>query len=212
MAYICPRDRSKLLWKDFLHKGRWYCRSCSGTLVFEKNLKALPEYKDLDAQLKQLTRTKSELDCPACGLPMNQFPVSDVGVKFDIDQCGGCGSFWFDAGEIALLDKSNRSNALINLDAIFAKRFKEDELRIQRIHRITKIVFLALSGFFVLKIYPIAHEYNGGTRRAIHPMASALLAFFLTCLYTVNHRYFLRAIFPVPFLLFITFLIWAARF
>jgi hypothetical protein len=57
-------------WVDFALNGRWACRACNGTIVYEKHIRHHASGTAFLIALRQLTNETGTLHCPACNNDM----------------------------------------------------------------------------------------------------------------------------------------------
>jgi Zn-finger nucleic acid-binding protein len=231
MAYLCPRDRTKLKWVHFGFKGHWYCPSCNGALVFERHLRKHPAsltfFENLDRQVMET----SEINCPECLGKFEGIRIAGRTRVFAIDRCRTCQLFWFDPQELSMLLDSgakpvdlsdgsslighsyqrDNSDLAETLRTIFAERNHQNRRRSFVWTRAFKFALIAISVALMSLTAGIDHEYRAvRVYRGGSPLGFATMALLSSLLFV--WRNYPIAAFLALLWNFSCLMVWLARF
>tara|TARA_B110000438_G_scaffold295851_1_gene339557 strand:+ start:947 stop:1969 length:1023 start_codon:yes stop_codon:yes gene_type:complete len=93
------------------------CKQCWGIAVVAKSMESIiSNGKDLDEKINRGSDKKSNCKCPVCLSVMNEIELEIPKINRElsqggsssivtIDSCNNCPTFWFDAGELDLLNR-----------------------------------------------------------------------------------------------------------
>jgi Zn-finger nucleic acid-binding protein len=224
MEYFCPRDQEQLRWRDFFSTGRWHCRLCAGTLALEAHLIQIPAFQSFISLLRESPISDS-LQCPKCRRVMKGtiFQAHDKSVRIDL--CESCRHYWFDPGELMLLQDSlsssrdnSESSQTQQLPFPIPTAYQQYE-KVRASHfklymRVASALLIGFNLWIYLCTRLFAHDYGGGSYirgRALPPDSSAGVAIFFLLLSFSFPRRLGLAILIAVFFTFSALLVWIAR-
>src|SRR2546422_6084690 len=102
----CPRDGSTaVLKKDEGPRGSFVidvCPTCGGAWFDRGEVSKVAGDREIERKIVEYAGGASDLRCPRCERQMVRRPVGDV----TLDVCPQCKGVWFDAGELAIAERS----------------------------------------------------------------------------------------------------------